>query len=297
MSGDWQAVLTAALIGSERAVVPAELAVLGAAGPAGRPAPRPGADGAAVPPDPAATLLDYAALLTLARRAGRRADPADPPERAASDPRAVVSAAAGQRLAAILGGENADLLTQWLTAALTAGLRPPPHLLPALLDQGRRVAASNPDPDQARLRGLVTAAGGPGAIWLAGLNPAWSWLLDGQPPVPAGQRLTPASAAEVAVLLDQLPADASALSALVSQVPGPWPAPLLQRVLALAAGGLSRTPLNASRVIRLAGVRADPALGAPGAMADFPPQAPQVMHNMLAVLRFRYQMLRELDAG
>ena len=56
-----------------------------------------------------------------------------------------------------------------------------------------------------------------------------------------------------------------------------------------------RAPLNASRVIRLTGRRADPALGAPGALADFPPEAPNALHTMLAVLRFRYEMLKELD--
>jgi hypothetical protein len=280
----WQAILTAALIGAERAVVPppptllpAELAPLSES------------------PDQAAMLLDHAALLTVARRAGQRADSAQSPRPAADDTRPAVSATAGRRLARILAGENSDLIAEWLTAAVTLGLRPPPQLLPALLDRARRVAASNPDPDEARLRDLVAAAGGPRASWLAGLNPAWSWLLTDRAPGPAQVRLTEAGAAQVIAFLDEQ-ADGSALSALVTQVPAPWPEPLLRRVLTLATGGLARTPLNASRVIRLAGVRADPALGAPGAMADFPPQAPQVLHNMLAVLRFRYEMLRELDA-
>jgi Family of unknown function (DUF5691) len=276
----WQAILTAALIGAERAVVPPPPTLLPASTSS---------------PDQAATLLDHAALLTVARRAGLRADSAQSPRPAADDTRPTVSAAAGRRLARILAGENSDLIAEWLTAAVTLGLRPPPQLLPALLDRARRVAASNPDPDEARLRDLVAAAGGPRASWLAGLNPAWSWLLTERAPGPAQVRLTEAGAAQAIAFLDE-EADGSALGALVTQVPGPWPEPLLRRVLTLAAGGLARTPLNASRVVRLAGVRADPALGAPGAMADFPPQAPQVLHNMLAVLRFRYEMLRELDA-
>jgi len=91
--------------------------------------------------------------------------------------------------------------------------------------------------------------------------------------------------------------DITAVAQLMAGVPGPWPAALTARVLSTATSALARTPLNASRVIRLAGVRADPALGAPDGMADFPPQAPQVLHTMHAVLRFRYDMLRELDAG
>jgi hypothetical protein len=268
--------------------------------------------GAAVPlADPAGALLDHAALLTVARRAGRQAGSAAPPEPAAADPRPAVSPAAGRRLARILSGENAELLHEWLYAVVDRGLRPPPQYLPALLDRARRVAATNPDPDEARLRGLVAAAGGPRAAWLAGLNPAWSWLAGGPPELPAAQLPAaqfpaaqfPAArrlcAAEAAMALEMIGAqsDITGVAQLMAEVPGPWPAALTARVLSTATGALARTPLNASRVIRLAGVRADPELGAPGGMAEFPPQAPQVLHTMLAILRFRYEMLRELDAG
>jgi hypothetical protein len=293
---DWQAVITAALMGSERAVVPP---------PPGAPVP---------PADPAGALLDHAALLTVARRAGQLAESAEPPEPAAADPRPAVSAAAGRRLRRILGGEAAssggtELLHEWLAAVVDRGLRPPPQYVPALLDRARRVAASNPDPDQARLRGLVTVAGGPRALWLADLNPAWSWLLAAPPAAPSGQQptqpaalLPPAprlSGAEAAMALEMIDAqpDITAVAQLMATVPGPWPAGLTARVLSAATSALARTPLNASRVIRLAGVRADPALGAPDGMADFSPQAPQVLHTMVSVLRFRYDMLRELDAG
>jgi hypothetical protein len=281
---NWQAVLSAALIGSERAVVP----------------PPPGAPDPSA--DPADLLLDHAALLTVARRAGRFAESAEPPEPAAADPRPAVSPAAGRRLRRILGGENAELLHEWLYAVVDRGLRPPPQYLPALLDRARRVAASNPDPDEARLRGLVAAAGGPRAAWLASLNPAWSWLVAGRDPsgpqaaLPAAARLSPAEAAMALEMIGAQP-DITAVAQLMAGVPGPWPAVLTARVLSTATSALARTPLNASRVIRLAGVRADPVLGAPDGMADFSPQAPQVLHTMHAVLRFRYDMLRELDAG
>ncbi len=286
---NWQAVLSAALIGAERAVVPP---------PPGAPVPPP--DPAST--DPAGALLDHAALLTVARRAGQRAGVAEPPQPAAADPRPVVSPAAGRRLRRILGGENADLLHEWLTAVVNRGLRPPPQYLPALLDRARPVAASHPDPDEARLRGLVAVAGGPRAIWLASLNPAWSWLVAGRDPSgpqavpPAAARLSPAEAAMALETIGAQP-DITAVAQLMAGVPGPWPAALTARVLSAATGALARTPLNASRVIRLAGVRADPALGAPDGMAEFSPQAPQVLHTMHAVLRFRYDMLRELDAG
>jgi hypothetical protein len=287
---NWQAVLSAALIGSERAVVP----------------PPPGAPDPSA--DPAGLLLDHAALLTVARRAGQFAESAEPPEPAAADPRPAVSPAAGRRLARILNGGSApeggaELLHEWLYAVVDRGLRPPPQYLPALLDRARRVAASNPDPDEARLRGLVAVAGGPRAAWLADLNPAWSWLLTDQQAALAAPAVPPAQArlsgAEAAMALEMIGAqpDITAVAQLMAQVPGPWPAALTARVLSTATGALARTPLNASRVIRLAGVRADPALGAPDGMAEFSPQAPQVLHTMLAVLRFRYEMLRELDAG
>lgn len=235
-------------------------------------------------------------MLTVARRAGHRPESAEPLLVAADDPRPAVSPAAGHRLARILGGENSELLHEWLIAAVGRELRPPPQLLPALLDRARRVAATNPDPDEARLRTLVAAAGGARATWLAGLNPAWSWLLTEQPTPPPRPRLAEADAAKAMALVDAQP-DINALAQLVMAIPGPWPAALAARVLTKASGALSRTPLNASRTIRLTGIRADPALGAPGALADFPAEAPQVLHNMLGVLRFRYEMLRELGSA
>jgi hypothetical protein len=222
--------------------------------------------------DPAAALLDHAALLTVARRAGRRPERAGSPAPAGPDPRPLVSHAAGRRLARILAGDpvpgasgaEGNLLAEWLTAVVVRGLRPPPQFLPALLDRARRVASTNPDPDDAKLRGLVAAAGGPRASWLAGMNPVWSYLL--AEPAPAAiappEYLGRAAFAEV---------------------------------LGKAMTEMSQSPLTASRIIRLAGRRADPALGAPGVLAEFPPQAPNVLHTMLAVLRFRHDMLKELD--
>jgi hypothetical protein len=246
--------------------------------------------------DPAAVLLDRAALLTAARRAGCQPGHAEPPTAPDADPRPPVSITAGRRLARILSGENAELLTEWLAAAAARGLRPPPQFLPVLLDKARRVSSASPDQEEARLRGLVAAAGGPRAAWLAGLNPAWAYLLAEQAQAPPPVRLSETDLAKVTELAEAEP-DANALAQLMAVVPGPWPAALTARVLAKAARELPRTPLSASRVIRLAGTRADPSMGAPGVLADFPPEAPHVLHSMLAVLRFRYEMLRELDDG
>jgi len=155
----WHELVTASLIGTERAVVPA-VAIPGLP-PAGEAAG-----------DPAAVLLDRAALLTAARRAGRRPDHAEPLPVAEPDPRPAVSPAAARRLTALLAGMHPDLLNEWLAVAAAHGLRPPPQLLPVLLDRARHAGAADPG-----LPRLVADAGGPRARWLAALNPDWSFVL------------------------------------------------------------------------------------------------------------------------
>jgi hypothetical protein len=156
----WQDLVTASLIGTERAVVPAA-EIPGAPAPAG--------------PDPAAVLLDRAALLTAARRAGRRPGHAEPLPLAEPDPRPAVSPAAGLRLARMLQGHNPELLSEWLAAAAARGLRPPPQLLPALLDRARRPGPAERAPSQLALPRLVAEAGGPRTSWLAALNRDWEY--------------------------------------------------------------------------------------------------------------------------
>ncbi|HEX3312551.1 MAG TPA: hypothetical protein VHS32_40445, partial [Streptosporangiaceae bacterium] len=118
---EWQDLVTASLIGTERAEVPAP-AVPGLPFRAG-----------ALPGDPAALLLDRAALLTVARRGGTLIRPAgsgfeaDPLPAAEPDPAPAVSPAAGGRLDRMLGGEHPDLLAEWLTAAVAHSRRVPPR--------------------------------------------------------------------------------------------------------------------------------------------------------------------------
>jgi hypothetical protein len=156
----WHDLVTASLIGTERAVVPA----------VGIPGLPPAEDDRSS--DPAAVLLDRAALLTAARRAGRRPDHAEPLPRSEPDPRPVVSPAAADRLARILGGEYPGLLTEWLSAVVARDLRLPPQYLPVLLDRARRGGSKD-----AALARLVAEAGGSRARWLAGLNPNWESVL------------------------------------------------------------------------------------------------------------------------
>ncbi len=145
----WQDLVTASLIGTERAEVPA--------------ATVPGLPdrAEAVSDDPAALLLDRAALLTVARRGGTLIRPAgsgfqaEPLPAAEPDQAPSVSPAAGRRLGRMLGGEHPDLLAEWLTAAVARDRRVPAHLLPALLDRARRVSPSDPE-----LRRLSAEAGG-----------------------------------------------------------------------------------------------------------------------------------------
>jgi Family of unknown function (DUF5691) len=153
----WQDLVTASLIGTERTGVPV-------AGIPGLPAV---ADETS---DAAAVLLDRAALLTAARRAGRRPDRGEPLPVCEPDPRCPVSPAAADRLARMLGGEYPDLLIEWLRAVTARGLRLPPQFLPVLLDRVRRLG-----PTDTALARPVAEAGGPRAGWLAGLNPDWEF--------------------------------------------------------------------------------------------------------------------------
>jgi hypothetical protein len=169
----WLDLVTASLIGTERSVVPAP-------GIPGVPVGDPGD----ATQDPAAVLLDRAALLTAARRAGWRPGQADPLPLAEPDDRPVVSQAAGHRLARMLAGEYPNLVGEWLTAATARGRMPSAQLLPALLDQARR-----PHPADPGLPLLVAAAGDPRARWLAALNPDWAFVMPQDLPADDAWRL------------------------------------------------------------------------------------------------------------
>jgi hypothetical protein len=148
----WDELVSTALVGTERRPVPeataAGLAVAGG--------------------DPAALLLDRAALLAAERRAGqvaRRLAPLPPAPEERTPP---ASPAAARRLARILAGDHLEVLPEWLEAAAARGVRPPADLLPDLLGLGRR--------DRSRRPAIAAVAGRRGR-WLAGLNPEWAYLL------------------------------------------------------------------------------------------------------------------------
>ncbi|MEU4208500.1 DUF5691 domain-containing protein [Streptomyces sp. NPDC026206] len=175
MTSTWNDLVTTALLGTERRAVPVRQA-------AGQ--------------EPAAALLDAAAVRTVQRRAAlmpvtARAQPGAAPE----DTRPQLPEAARRRLALLLadragpggGGRRGsapdltELLPQWLTAANAHGYQAPAALLPALLEAARA---------RSDLRPAALALGGPRALWLARLNPQWKYALRG---AAAGGAVPPAT--------------------------------------------------------------------------------------------------------
>lgn len=144
-SAEWEELVSAALVGTDRRPLPGQAAS-------------------------EVELLGRAAVHTLRMRAGRRpVAPGEQPAPAPPEERPEVSRAAADRVARILGGEQPRLLTEWLEAAAGGGYRLSPHLLPELLDQAARDRSIRPH--------LGVLAGNRGR-WLAGLNPAWDFLLE-----------------------------------------------------------------------------------------------------------------------
>ncbi|WP_217145491.1 DUF5691 domain-containing protein [Streptomyces sp. AC627_RSS907] len=163
--GDWEELVTVALLGTERRTPP----------------------GCEPGPGAATALLDMAAAETVRRRAGLRpAHAARRPEPAPEDPRPPLPGAAARRLMMLLtdrpgaagGGRRGsapdlvELLPQWLAAANARGFAAPPEALPALLDAAR---------GRTDLRPAALTFAGPRALWLARLNPDWRFALRATP--------------------------------------------------------------------------------------------------------------------
>jgi hypothetical protein len=121
------------------------------------------------PDDGARRLLDHAAVVSRARRAGYV--PADAsslqvPEPADLDVRPEVSGAAQRRIGELLGEGPAELVVEWLRLLAATPCRIPQAHLPALLTLGA-------DDDQVREAMLPLL--GPVSDWLASLHPRWAW--------------------------------------------------------------------------------------------------------------------------
>jgi hypothetical protein len=150
----WDDLVAAALIGTDRRPVAASV-------PEGSPA---GLADVLSAREPEERLLGAAAAWTVARRAGAVAGPAlAAPAPAEVDERPLAPA---PRLRMMLEGTFPSLLPEWLALVAERGLRPPPELVPALLDH------AGPS-----LHAAVAEAAGPLGRWLAARSPRWGFVL------------------------------------------------------------------------------------------------------------------------
>lgn len=196
---EWAGLVTAAVLGTDRRPLPV---------------PEPGWDVSTRNDDPAVQLLDRAAAVATARRAGRR--PAPPPPLvlpAPLDPRPVCPPAAAGVLARMLSGQFELLLGEWFALCESGGFQLPAHLLPGLLARGRKQPAMDI---------AVRRIAGEHAQWLAEAMPELG-LAPGPARLPAGtEALQPPrqpddSGAVVAAIIDTF-ADRSATWALAPQM-------------------------------------------------------------------------------
>jgi hypothetical protein len=177
LADHWAALVSAALLGTDRRPPPPAPAALGSwpsgpdeptalgswsSGPDEPLAPTAPPGRAPHSGDDATDVLDQVAALTVMRRAGIRAEPA-PPMLQACDPdeRPVCPPAAARRLGELLEAWPV-LVDEWLERLDEAGHRLPPEHVAALL-AGHRV-------DPAR-RARVASAAGPLAQWITDLFP------------------------------------------------------------------------------------------------------------------------------
>jgi Family of unknown function (DUF5691) len=131
--------------------------------------------------DPATALLDAAALLTVAQRAGFRPGHGATPSSAAPEEAAPEWSARAERALRQLGGAHLapgfavgdkELLADLLTAASDGGHVASAPLLPDLLDAAVRTSA---------LRPVVAAVLGVRGRWLAAHRPDWQRVVDAVP--------------------------------------------------------------------------------------------------------------------
>jgi hypothetical protein len=139
------------------------LTVTGLAGPAD-------AHAAVLADDPAVAVLDAAALLDAARRAGAVPAPAPAlPAPAPEDTGPELSPTASELLRDVLARGDRELLADLLATAAAAGVRVAAPDLPALLG----LAATS-----RRMRPAVAALLGERGRWLAGQHPDWRVVVD-----------------------------------------------------------------------------------------------------------------------
>ena len=155
----WDELAVAALLGTDRrplsefSFLPGEL----------------GSVAAQVSGDPAAVLLDVAALAVGYRRGGAvPATTSAEGDRAPADRLPRAGRRAGAQLADLLSGGDLELLMYWCATAAQAGRLAPPECLPGLLD----LAVKQP-----MLRPAVAPVLGERGRWLARQQPAWAKIV------------------------------------------------------------------------------------------------------------------------
>lgn len=127
--------------------------------------------------DPAVQLLDRAAAVVAARRAGVMPNPAlTPGPAAALDDRRRCRPDAVDTLAAMLRGEHEVLLPEWFSLCESGSWQIPLHLLPTLLQRARRDNA---------LDAMVRRMAGDRAAWLIDAMPELGVRSDSPPPATA----------------------------------------------------------------------------------------------------------------
>lgn len=257
-AAEWDALVAVAIVGTDRH----------------RPAPpQPGWDTWASSADQAVTVLDRAAAVVAARRAGvLPGPPLAGVEPAPDDPRPVCPPACTLRLQRMLAGEHDLLLAEWFERCEQVGARLPWVVLPGLLLRGRR----NPALDL-----VVRRLAGPRAAWLAAVMPEL-----GVRPVPAapGGRGGSGPAAAVEPLRSPQRVDDS--GAVVAGICGAFD----ERVVTWASAPQLRHLVAALDPEWL------PRLIASLSAISFDPTTERTRAELLGFTEFRLAMLRELDA-
>lgn len=251
-AAEWTALVATAVLGTDRRLPPA---------------PLPGWDAWASSDDPAVAVLDRAAAVVVARRAG--ACPQPPPEAPLSpaphDPRPSCPPPCALRLGRLLAGEHDLLLPEWFARCEAAGVQLPWASLPTLLLKARR----HPEMDR-----VVRRIAGPRAAWLAEVVPE---LGVKSTAAPVGPQSPPfASPAP--------PSDSAAMAATLVQVfmdgTATWAAAPQLR-LVVAALDPARLPAVVVELSRL----------------SFDPVTERTRADVLRLTEFRAGMLREWDVA
>jgi hypothetical protein len=249
---EWAALVGAAVLGTDRRPAPV---------------PLPGWDTWGHAGDPAVALLDRAAAVVVARRAG--ACPERPPAivvpAAPADDRPPCPVPCAVRLGRLLGGEHDLLLPEWFALVESSGVQLPWASLPALLLRARR----NPAFD-ATVRRLARGR----ASWLAEVVPELGVKV-------AGAATIPASSPPFAP--PPRPPDSGAVVTSILNV-------FYDRLATWAA----------APELRLAAASIDP-VWLPGLVAElsrigFDPVVERTRSEVLGLTEFRHEMRREFAA-